>query len=223
MIQAKPTKKYLSLATVGALLVLQQGCADPNQASKANFTKAIQKYHDEVPLCVKVPNNSLKDFPFVLETGGLFSLSPEDLGPFVEAGLITEAVEKVEKAGDPAPSWSTRARQKYTVKKHTFALTDLGRKSFRKDDRQFYSVSFCYGKLKVEEVIRYTEPAPIPMVGITGTRVEYRARQVDVAEWSKTPSLSPQIQASAKDASGDKTATLIKMSDGWHDYRLKGR
>ena len=94
-----------------------------------------------------------------------------------------------------------------------YAPTASGTAMFRAVEREIANhhaqlyLGVCVGWGRVDQVVRWTEPAD--MFGLTVTQVTYRYGAADISAMTP-PELRTQF-AKLKEA----TATLMKTSDGW--------
>lgn len=179
-------------------------------ASKGNFSKAIQTYLDtQNGLCAAMPAEAV---PFTLENRGVFSKeSKKRADALVDAGLLTKRDTEVKamfgNKMEPATEYQVSdSGKKYLIAK---AADTLGRQD-----------AFCTGKFAQVEVDNFTEPSD--MMGLKVSHVNFRYKVMGTADWVKAEGLRATYNNFAKQSQGDiqgKTA-LILTNDGWMHERL---
>ncbi|WP_454007711.1 hypothetical protein [Alcaligenes sp. Marseille-Q7550] len=177
------------------MAVLLAACQDPRQANKANFGAAIQSYLDTRDgLCVGVPG---RQYPYQAEHDSELAVQDRQrLAALAEAGLLREVG---------------------TVAAPRYELGSAGEPYLVRGDaqRQGLHDAFCTGRLVLDSVTSFTEPAEAG--GLKVSRVNYVYHLQDAAAWlqwssvQKTypelaPFMAPAVQGQA---------LLILTSKGW--------
>ena len=185
--------KKTGLALVMAVLLA--ACQDPRQANKANFGAAIQSYLDTRDgLCVGVPG---RQYPYQAEHDSELAVQDRQrLAALAEAGLLREVG---------------------TVAAPRYELSSAGEPYLVRGDaqRQGLHDAFCTGRLVLDSVTSFTEPAEAG--GLKVSRVNYVYHVRDAAAWlqwssvQKTypelaPFMAPAVQGQA---------LLVLTSKGW--------
>lgn len=204
--------KTITRVTVlaGAVLVLG-ACSNPREASKANFSRAIQAYLDGQPgLCAALPANEV---PFTLAEQDLFPQNKTRADALVQAGLLsaqpTEVKQPFGNGTRPATEYrATAAGQSALVAQAPNTLVQRS--------------AFCSGAYKVKDVTNFTEPGEL--MGVKLSHVEYTYTVKGSADWARSDALRsayPELDKHAQDSVTSK-ATLILTHDGWvHESLFK--
>ncbi|MEO8184800.1 MAG: hypothetical protein ABI895_38825 [Deltaproteobacteria bacterium] len=204
--------RHLALLAAAAALA----CSNPKDATKPNFFKALQAYHDEAKACLRVDVR----FPYEAERGSstlpvLQELAAQGL---LAASDTKKVVQQVALFGAPP----TRK-----VDATAFALSDTGKAVSREETGWTHSTAFCFGTPKVVEVTSFTEPAD--MMGVRISQVTYTYQVNDVADWADSETLrkhSPELAraVASKETPAQNKAALVLMNDGWvHEEVAKHR
>jgi hypothetical protein len=194
---------------LGACLALL-GCSNKD-ASKSNFKAAIQNYLDTTPaLCASLPADDGKT-SFQLDRQQEFLRSRiEQAEALAEAGLLTARNVELPAGLGGKPRVATE-----------FDLSDEGRKFLVKTDGLARSTTLCTGKYTVSEVVNFTEPSE--MMGAKISRVNYRYKVEDAADWTRHPGVAkafPEWQAKAAPDGASEAAVVVATNDGWMHERL---
>lgn len=195
-------------------LPLLAACGSPKDASKANFTKAIDAQLSKrcalASFEMTYASNSTA-FPLSIakiEPGMMLNaeqakkMDERNFGQYdsaVKAGLLSAVDAQVKPTiGREGPG-------------KTFSLTEVGKKSLI-DPR---GTAFCAGHYKVDEVVNFTEPGNA--MGVTISNVTYTFSPVDVPTWATSdaskaafPNLAKQLEPKQQGR-----ATLMLQNDGW--------
>lgn len=185
------------------------GCGSAKDASKGNFTKAVQAYLDtKNGLCVAVP---AKEYPFSLVNKGMFPDTKQRADALADAGLLTRRDTQVKAAFGNA----TEAGSEYQ-------LTELGKKFKVAGGANTMGGhdAFCSGRYEVVEVDNFTEPGDA--MGMTISQVNYRYGVKDAADWVKSEGLRAVYKNFEEQAGGEirDKAVLVLTNDGWLHERL---
>jgi hypothetical protein len=193
------------LALLAAVSVL--ACSNPKDATKSNFSRALQAYHDEAKACLRVDVR----FPHEAEKG---SSTLPVLQELAARGLLTandtqKVVQQVALFGAPP----TRK-----VDATAFALSDAGKAISREETGWTHSTAFCFGTPKGVEVTSFTEPAD--MMGVRISQVTYTYQVNDIADWADSETLRKHSRELARAVASKGTpaqnkAALVLMNDGW--------
>lgn len=204
--------KMITRAAVltGAAVALS-ACGNPRDASKANFSRAIQAYLDgQAGLCVPLPANEV---PFTLGDHDLFPQNKTRADALVQAGLLSSHPTEVKQ---PFGS-STRPATEYRA-------TAVGQSALvaQAPKTLVQRSAFCSGAYKVQDVTNFTEPGEL--MGVKLSHVEYTYTVKGSADWARSDALRsayPELDKHAKDSVTSK-ATLILTHDGWvHESLFK--
>lgn len=193
-----------SLFTLSALTatVLVVGCSSKSTPNEANFAAAVNEKLVSNPVrCLP-----LADWPETAEPsdhGNPYAFYDAGVG-FVQAGIATMKEE--------GPNYSTNFR-----KKAIFTLTEEGKKQLVLDQRQPFPGKdygrFCYGKMKLTEVLKWDEPTKIGSE--TVTTVTYTYEMVDVPKWAENKQLQTSFPALGTDVTGKGQANVgVSLIDG---------
>jgi hypothetical protein len=204
--------KTITRVTVLAGAVLALGaCSNPREASKANFTRAIQAYLDgQNGLCVPLPANEV---PFTLPDQDLFPQNKARADALVQAGLLAAQPTEMK----PGFGSGTRPATEYraTTLGQTFLDTQAPKTLIQR-------AAFCSGTYRVQDVTNFTEPGEL--MGVKLSHVEYTYTVKDGADWTRSEALGtayPELAKHSQDRVAAK-ATLILTHDGWvHESQFK--
>lgn len=185
-----------------ALAVSVTGCSNKSAPNEENFAAAVDQKLAANPMrCLP-----LADWPATAEPGdhgNPYAFYDAGVG-FVEAGIATMKEE--------GPNYSTNFRRKAF-----FALTEEGKKELVLDQRQPFPGKdygrFCYGKVKLQKVLKWDEPTKIG--GDTVTTVTYSYEIVDVPKWAENKKLQTSFPVLGTDVNGKGQANLgVMLIDG---------
>lgn len=188
-------------------VVLVGACSDAKTPGKANFQKAIQAFWDTRPaICVSPPASTV---PFVMDGGpSLFPTLRQRADALVTAGLLTRAAEPPARPG---------ASENYR-----YAMTAAGEKALVKGagTNRAPGDAFCGGKVRVKEVLNFTEPSDA--LGVRISEVQYSADVEDFPAWARNPQVlaANPVLAGELRSDGRRRALLVLRNDGWIDERL---
>lgn len=196
--------KLKLIASITAISALLAGCDSSQTASKSNFKKSIQDYLDtKKAICINVdpmPAGFISKFSY---------RNIEQLDTLVDAGLLAKS-EKQVTVKDVWSGEQTGDGVEYT-------LTSEGQKFYDEKQAQFSGRgSFCTGKLVVNEVTNFTEPAE--RGGQKIAIANYTQKLEDVASWAKNEKVVaayPQIQSAQTHAERAQQSPLILTNNGW--------
>jgi hypothetical protein len=226
--------KSLGFVLAGALVLGTAGCADPKEASKGNFEKAINDWIGTNPPCLSIPGSSIKaadsdaPFPRFVDASPVTAKyavesRQRQLAPFdamVDAGLL-----RVEETTIKAKSgWGNDVHE---VPVRSYDLTEAGKNALTtKGEKTAFlepSQQFCYGKPQVDEIVQFTEPGDA--MGMKVAQVSYRYHLGDLPQWAKNQKMRaafPQLERDSKD-SIDAKAAVILTNEGWVHERAMAR
>lgn len=210
-------KKIASRSVFFVLLgaVVMEGCSNKHDASKSNFSAAIQDYlNTKKGACVVLPK---KTMPFTLQKTGEWNINHEieRSGALVKAGLLSGKDTQVK------PDFGNQL-----VPGIEYSLTDEGKKYLVSDSGETLGPwpALCRGKLTVTAIDTFTEPSDA--MGMKISQVKFSYRVENAPDWAKSADLqavNPQLKKDMSDSASDK-AVLISTSDGWvHENLLKAK
>lgn len=203
------TKLIVAAAVVVAMATT--GCTNKKDASKENFSRAIQQYLDTTPgACIGLPGGSM---PFKIEkSGAFFPAQITQADALTEAGLLTRSDVDV-----PAFPGAKVVRPGYE-----YALTAEGQKQLVQPISTYSAKSqgFCAGKYKVVEVVNFTDAQS--MMGTTFSEAVYTYKIESPAAWAQSPKVQAAFEKLSKELKGNASekAGLISTNDGWMHNRL---
>lgn len=185
-------KAVLGLFVAAGVLA---GCQDMKKADEANFRSAIQSYLDtRNGLCVGVPG---RQYPYQAEHDS--ALAVEDrarLAALEGAGLLRQVGAQDAPRYELAP-----AGEPYLVRGDA--------------QRQGLHDAFCTGRLVVDSITSFTEPADVG--GLKVSRVNYVYHLQDAAawlQWSAVQKNYPELAAFMGPAVQGQ-ALLVLTNKGW--------
>ncbi|GGX30663.1 hypothetical protein GCM10007242_41710 [Pigmentiphaga litoralis] len=188
-------------------------CGNAKDASKSNFSNAIQAYLDtQKGLCAAIP---AKDFPFTVSSRDFFgSQKIKQADALVDAGLLTKRSTEVKSAFGNKVETATE-----------YQVTAAGNKFFVANGANTVGEhgAFCTGKYTVVEVDNFTQPSDT--MGVKLSRVTYRYKVDGADSWAKLEVMRTSYDNFAEQAQGDipGKATVILTHDGWvHEHLFKG-
>lgn len=221
------TRTLFLYGSVIALVALA-GCSNRNAASKQNFTRALEPLVAD-RFCHTIgaqwmttsPQASADEPPLPLMLQG--EPSARSGSGDRDAG-IREMLDGAAHDGLLTRTTTTMAarRQHYsealaTMPLVVYAPTGSGKAVFRAVERENANhhprlyPSVCLGRGRVDQVVRWTEPAD--MFGRTVTQVTYRYSAADI------PAMAPPELRAQFAKPNEATATLMKTSDGWQPIK----
>lgn len=184
------------------------GCANPKDANKGNFKAAINDYLENKRACVRLTARFGTNIAFPYKTSrNYYTSNQQKLRKFTVLGFLSSQVTD-----------NSRYRRRVI-----YNLTDKGLSHF--DESRS---GFCYGKLRVKEILNFTEPNSnsnsvafqySPQFGYTTSTVNYTVETIDIENWAKskeTQQMFPTIKSRLnKDKPLRYTTTLILTNNGW--------
>jgi hypothetical protein len=201
-----------NLAIGIATVALLSACGSSKDASKANFTKAIDAHY--AADCVAIDFSMGTALYAKFSDGRSYPVSVADA---VNAGhpdkSLTAPFEALEKAGllssKPTEVQAGLFGPKSPGKE--YSLTDAGTKALAKPGRS----AFCVGHRKVDEVVQFSEPNS--GMGQTVSEAKYTYTVVDVPAWAKDPAVQAAFPELVEVLTPKKEARidLVLMNDGW--------
>ncbi|WP_322071938.1 hypothetical protein [Paraburkholderia bannensis] len=107
---------------------------------------------------------------------------------------------------------STMAPLRATLPTKVYSLTDLGKKALVSPD----CTAMCIGRVKVDKVVRFTEPNGAG--GQFVSEVSFIASAVDVPDWVRGPEVQKCYNLRVKMADhAQGRCSLVLANDGWID------
>lgn len=201
-----------SLCRAAAVLLVLAGCDTSRSASEENFEQAINAVLAEHPVCL---SNRSWTFPASTDRrngGRLSSADFRTLDPLVTAGLLSREQREVDLGlmRDEIREYHLTPKGEEVYEAQTYR-TASGRDAPA-------GGSFCYGTARVEEIVRYAEPADAN--GRTLSEVTLTARVEDIADWAQHPALAEAFPALAqardpRSTPVEEKVTLVLTNQGW--------
>lgn len=196
-------------ALLGCLAATVVGCGSVKDANKGNFAKAIQAYLDtRNGVCADIP---AKEYPFSLANKGWFSDMKQRADALAEVGLLTRSDTQIKASFGNAMEEGSE-----------YQLTELGKKFLVAGGANTMGRhdAFCSGKYEVVEVENFTEPSDA--MGTTISRVNYRYKVKDAADWVKSEGLHAAYKSLKEQTEGEvrDKAVLVLTNEGWLHERL---
>lgn len=201
-------KRLTLLGFIALMYLALSGCANPKDANKRNFQAAISDYLKDKPACIKVTTAFGGKIKFPYRIRKFSYLSNEQLlKKFVAIGFLSS--QKIDNPG----------YRRATI----YDLTDKGLSHFNESEN-----GFCYGKLRVKEILNFTEPNSksnsgysyySQLAGYTISTVNYTVETFDIDIWVKSEEVKKvfpaiKLMLNGKTSLRDST-TLILTNDGW--------
>lgn len=222
------------LAAAAVAVVLTACGSDPRAANNGNFERAINARlaSGQGKLCVATYPATLPYRSLVNNPSSYMQEVPEDIhrpDPATIAKLeAMVGVHLASKVGGTASLTETKYGTNFQPIKSTVRVPMVTYEhgaEFAKYVGQSSSVatllvgtmeSLCFASLVVDHVENFS--APGQMMGATVSSVYYRANVVDVAPWATDAAMRqafPSIQTDLEQATQQRAATVVLMSDGW--------
>lgn len=220
--------KSFVLALLPVALLALAACGSPTDASKSNFMKAIDAHlathcqtiePDWVHTWQGYPRNvELADPGPYRSQAAADRINSKLEAPFevlVRAGLLSAANGTAEASGYTIQaSGSFLSHPKVHVR--TYSLTAAGKKALTKDPDGLGGLGFCAVRYKVDEIVRFTQPAA-NMAGVINSQVVYTYSPAEIAPWATSPEVIrafPQLKGFfAKHQQA--VTTLVLTNDSW--------
>lgn len=200
-------------ACVIALALL--GASDLQAPNSQNFSAALEQHlkaaepHDG-QLCY-VLGNYVPDHKVARVT----TSSREDFDgvelydAFVDAGLFE------------SPTTHRPSKNYPNLIDHTYAMTPKGSALLQErvvpgmPGTVTTAYSLCVGQLKVDEVVKWTEPTPHN--GVTQSQVTYRVHYADLPSWTSSPAVLAKYKRLTEKSAGphEIRATVVLTNLGW--------
>lgn len=205
------------VSVIGVALLLA-ACSSANDASKGNFTKAINAQLAD--RCISVNPSSLfmsgNAYPmsapvevagnhgFRTTTEAQAKAANDD--KFAKADALVKVGLLVKKDASVKPQFG-----KDMVPGRVYTLTDSGKKFLQRAD---YS-ALCVGHYKVDEIVDFTIPGNV--MGATISEVNYTYSPDDVASWANDDAVKAAFGLASKLEPGQKgRATMVLKNNGWN-------
>lgn len=195
--------KYLIYLLAAGLYVMA-GCTNPKSINEANLKAAIDEHLEQEGIgCVRVGNrmNGKNHFPHEVKSS-IFSHEPKMI-KLSSMGFLTSRIKR---------NYGYRNSRVYD-------LTEKGRAYFNEDEN-----AFCYGKVRVKEIVHYTKPylnshANSPYTGYTTSMVNYTLKVENLADWAKTEEAQdafPFLRTIVENKKPvEDSEVLILTNNGW--------
>lgn len=209
-------KIFKAWTTLACLVLFVIGCGSPKDATKENFTKAIDAHLVKNDIIISLSDNN---FPVTMQLAmneWLKERVAKSYDALVKIGFLdVKETEKEQK--------NLIGNGSYRIPVKIYSLTEKGKQAFvEKSDTHFYS-GFRVAKQKVKEIINFSEPSPVR--GYTVTNVKYSVAYYEISEWAKDQDVLdafPQIAREIDKTQTSKSATLVLMNDGWiHEKEMR--
>lgn len=208
-------RHYCVLMLASSLL---SGCSDPRDASKENFTQAIQAFLDTQGNSICAPIKGIEPPLLLPKDTGLNKWQHQQMDALAQAGLLSKSDKMVE----VEQGFMTRTKVK--VPGFEYNLTQDGKAFFKTGRQQAWGYdegAFCFGQPKVTEIATFTEPAD--MMGMKISRVTYQLALGAIPDWAEREAIRtayPQLRQSLSRNQGK--AVLVLTDSGWvHEKLLK--
>ncbi|WP_263377102.1 hypothetical protein [Granulicella aggregans] len=156
-------KHRLSLPLL--LVVVAIGC-DKKVANSSNLEKGLNHYLTAQQQC---PNTHAADFP----TQPIVART--DYDAYAKVGLVSKVPSALDGNGQPRFIYDLTSKGKDTQYKGKILS---GNETPR---------IFCFGTLKVDKILNFTDPAPNQ--GVSETHVYYTTKLVDTPDWLADPDI----------------------------------
>lgn len=185
-------------------------CGSKKDANKSNFKAAIQAELDKDPVCIAatLPDDT-PSWNGQLKTN-------DQLEPLMQAGLVKRTQRMMARSPMDVEFEDKRPKE---VQGYRYEVADNAKK-YVQQVRTLggHSPELCYGKKKVEDIVRYTEPSAA--MGMTVSQVTYTWRLVDSADWARNPGIEKQYYTeqflNAANQPQEAKIGLALSNDGWH-------
>ncbi|MBN2647848.1 MAG: hypothetical protein JXR44_08685 [Thiotrichales bacterium] len=215
-----------SLPVLIGLMVLS-GCQSPKEASKENFTKVLNDYHQRN--CVMLSSYDFQDFPITIKLLPVQNRWANKQNPerTVQYDVLVDAGLLQVKDGETQDYENAFSRTKITVPTKTYQLSEAGSKAFAQQTGKGVLSSegkrgFCAGYYHVTEISNFSEPAA--SMGYTISNVNYRTDLEKVQPWARNARLLEAYPHFAKALQSPQSqfSTLVLMNDGWvHEREMR--
>lgn len=204
----------LASGTLFIAAAMLASCGSKKDASKANFKAAIQAELDTEPQCIVA--TLPRDIP---SWDGRFGTDRE-LESLVRAGLVRRTQVMMKRS---SMDWMLEDRRPKQVSGYRYDFSDTGKKYVvQVHGLMGTAPALCYGKKKVVDIVRYSEPSPA--MGMTVSQVTYTWRLTDIAEWARNPEVEKTFHTqqwlATADTPKEAQASLALSNDGWHVPRM---
>lgn len=186
----------LKILFASAIMTLSLGCSK-DAATRSNFKDALNHYYARLYTCT---NYTEQSFPRTLPA----NVKDSGLDALANVGLLTKS------PAPPTPQGTPQA---------VYTLTDKGRSSaFSAENpiRRGPPPLFCFGDVRVDKIVRFTEPAPED--GVQVSRVEYTVRLTNVPSWAEDRAVQnafPNMTPEAFQRQQPRDEVLGLTDQGW--------
>lgn len=204
------------LVLIACVTVGLSACGDPREPTRGNFRRSIEAHfegppHGRAALCLPIYRTTEvepESYRLMFSSNDMAQTSPHQqaaLDAPVEAGVLQLSNEK------GRPGERERPRTIYTI-----APTHRSGIFFRRNRSWLvHSDHLCVGRVRLESIERWTEPADF--LGMRISQVTVKMRYVDLPKWL---SLDPVAEnwrhvLEGTDKPIETTMTLHLTSDGW--------
>ena len=189
------------------LAVVPAACDSPKDASKTNFTKALNDHLGKECQMITIGLEQTS-FPRTVEANGFSDLKQYDA--LVDAGLLTSKPDTVvTKDLFGNAKWSNPAK--------TYDLTIEGKKEFQIQKGLFGGVSgFCAVKYSVVSINNFTPPQNA--MGQTISQVNFTPA-AEVRSWTRNAAVQAAFGDNVVAHTEPRVETLLLTERGWIDAR----
>jgi hypothetical protein len=198
------------LLAAGLVVCTLMSCGSKKGATKSNFKAAIQAELDKQPVCI------ITTLPYDVPSWNGQRKTDGNMEALVRAGLVKRTQMMVARSPMDAMLEDTRPK---TVPGYRYEAAQPAKKYLIEVHNPMgTSTELCYGKKKVEEVVRFTEPASV--TGMTASQVTYTWKLTDIADWARNPDVETHFHTdqflNAADSPRQAQIDLVLSNDGWH-------
>lgn len=192
--------QFKTLVAASLSVCALAACSSKTDLNEKNFTVAIQQQLDKSSPDLCIWFTPSQDVPV-----GADGTAPKDLQALETVGLISGvSMEKdspywIQLPGSTAPIPKVKFKR-YTLTaegKNLYKEIDL-KKTANNSEPHFYAEqaptkagAFCYGKVAVDKVVKWT--APVQNGSAQVVQVTYLYKVNDLADWAKNPAIQASI------------------------------
>jgi hypothetical protein len=207
-----------SILLVAIVAITLTGCGSKTDASKKNFSAALNQYFDKQgDLCLRAEKWPVKVDSMDMIFEKSFSNGTANKMTALEAvGLVKEIdVDNAQGNNNKPKGGDSKVKQ--------YELTDAAKKFYQEkvvndgigeEDR--VEGKLCWGKRALDKVIKWE--GPMEFFGHKGARVVYTYKIDNLADWAKNPAIQaayPDVKSTLKGVGKEEDHDLGLTSEGW--------
>ena len=210
MLLASWRSRFPVLFASGLICCALISCNGKRAATKSNFKVAIQDELDKQPVCI------LTTLPYDVPSWNGQLKTDNNMEALLRAGLVKRTQMMVA----PSVGAMLEGNSPKPVPGYRYEVAESARKYMMEVRNAMggTSAELCYANKKVDEVVRFTEHAPVN--GMTASQVTYTWKPTNIADWARNADVETRFNTAqflrAADSPQQAQMDLVLSNDGWH-------